>query len=133
MDRIRSRGRGSALIEVALMVTLAGAACSKSPSTSTGGAAATGGAAGSSTIEQGPNGQLVFAPSSLSVKKGDTITIKNVGTNAHTFTITGQGIDITNDVGQTHQVTISLPPGTYPFICRFHQGSGMTGTLTVTG
>jgi len=127
MDRIRSRGRGSALIGVALMVTLAGAACSKSPSNSTGGAAA-----GSSTIEQGPNGQLVFAPSSLSVKKGATLTIKNVGTNAHTFTITGQGIDITNDVGQTHQVTISLPPGTYPFICRFHQSSGMKGTLTVT-
>ncbi len=128
MDRIRTR----ALIGLALVVTLAGVACSKSSTTSTGGAA-TGGAAGSSAIEQGPNGQLVFAPSSLSVKKGTNLTIKNVGTNAHTFTITGQGIDITNDVGQTHQVTISLPPGTYPFICRFHQNSGMTGTLTVTG
>ena len=28
-------------------------------------------------------------------------------------------------------VTIDLAPGTYPFICRFHEGQGMTGTLVV--
>jgi plastocyanin len=124
MDRIRTLS-GRALIGLALAVALAAGCGSSSPSTSTGGA-------GSNTISQGPNGQLVFSPNTLSVKKGAAVTIKNVGSVAHTFTITGQGIDITNDVGQTHQVTISLAPGTYPFVCRFHEGSGMTGTLTVT-
>jgi len=28
-------------------------------------------------------------------------------------------------------VTIDLAPGTYPFICRFHESQGMTGTLVV--
>lgn len=27
--------------------------------------------------------------------------------------------------------TIDLPPGTYPFVCRFHESMGMTGTLVV--
>jgi plastocyanin len=53
-------------------------------------------------------------------------------TTPHTFTVTGQSIDITNDAGQSQTVTINLPAGTYPFICRFHQGLGMKGTLTVT-
>jgi plastocyanin len=131
MDRIRSSRSAKALAGLALVVALAGAACSKSstPSTSSSG---TGGAAASNTIEQGPGGQLVFSPDTLSVKTGATLTVKNVGSVPHTFTISGQGVDVTNDTGQTHQVTISLSPGTYPFICRFHESSGMTGTLTVT-
>jgi len=131
MDRIHSFRRARALTGLALVVALAGAACSKSstPSTSSSG---TGGAAASNTIEQGPGGQLVFSPDTLSVKTGSTLTVKNVGSVPHTFTISGQGVDVTNDTGQTHQVTISLSPGTYPFICRFHESSGMTGTLTVT-
>jgi plastocyanin len=133
MDRIRSSRRVRALTGLALLVALAGVGCSKSSTPSaTPGTPTTGGAAATKTIVQGANGQLVFFPSSVSVKTGSTLTIQNVGSVPHTFTISGQGVDVTNDTGQTHQVTLSLSPGTYPFICRFHESSGMTGTLTVT-
>ena len=130
MDRIRFIGRGKVLVGLVFMVALAGAGCSSNSSTPSGSPQ---GGGGSNTIEQGPGGQLVFSPATISVKAGATLTIKNVGSVAHTFTVTGQGIDITNDTGQTHQVTISLPAGTYPFVCRFHESLGMKGTLTVTG
>jgi len=28
-------------------------------------------------------------------------------------------------------VTIDLTPGTYPYVCRFHESMGMTGTLVI--
>jgi plastocyanin len=85
-------------------------------------------------LQQGAGGQLVFAPTSLSVNQGVTLMVSNVSADTpHTFTIPGKGIDITNDPGQSQSVAIDLPPGTYQFVCRFHQSSGMTGTLTVTG
>jgi plastocyanin len=67
------------------------------------------------------------------VKKTTAITVANVGSTAHTFTVTDQNIDIENQQGQSQQVTIDLAPGTYPFICRFHVSEGMTGTLVVQG
>jgi plastocyanin len=96
-----------------------------SPSASAGAAAA--------MIQQGAGGQLVFTPATLTVKQGDVIEIADVSAIPHTFTIDGQGIDVLNSGGQSQNVTISLAPGTYPFFCRFHESSGMKGTLTVTG
>jgi plastocyanin len=93
-----------------------------------------GGVGKGAIVQQGAGGQLVFAPTSLSVKQDVTIMVSNVSANtAHTFTIAGKGIDIINDPGQSRSVAIDLAPGTYQFVCRFHQSSGMTGTLTVTG
>jgi hypothetical protein len=63
--------------------------------------------------------------------QGQTITLVNVSDAAHTFTVTGQGIDIETLPGKTAEVTIDLPPGTYPFVCRFHEPMGMKGTLVV--
>jgi plastocyanin len=84
-------------------------------------------------VQQGSaGGALVFSPTSLSVKQGVTIMVSDVGTTQHTFTITGKGIDVVNNPGQTQSVAINLAPGTYQFICRFHVGFGMKGTLTVT-
>jgi plastocyanin len=45
--------------------------------------------------------------------------------------VTGQGIDIETLPGKPAKVTIDLPPGTYPFVCRFHESMGMKGTLVV--
>jgi plastocyanin len=111
------------VIGIVVVAALLGA-CSKSSNSTSGGA--------STTLKQGSGG-LVFTPATLSVKKGDTISVQNVGSTAHTFTVTGQSIDVTNDAGKSQDVTIDLAPGTYPFICRFHESSGMKGTLTVTG
>src|SRR5437762_11946219 len=110
-------------IGIVVVAVLLGA-CSNGSSGSSG--------AGTTTLKQGSGG-LVFTPASLSVKKGGTISVQNVGSAAHTFTVTGKGIDVVNEAGASQDVTIDLPPGTYPFVCRFHESSGMKGTLTVTG
>jgi plastocyanin len=73
-----------------------------------------------------------FSPAKITVNKGDTITVSDTNPNTpHTFTVTGTAIDITNDPMSSQDVTIDLAPGTYPFICKFHEAQGMTGTLTV--
>ncbi len=84
------------------------------------------------TIQQGAGG-FVFSPSMLTLRKGEGLTVSNVGSATHTFTITGKGVDVVNTPGQSQNVTITLAPGTYQFICRFHVSFGMKGTLTVTG
>ena len=151
--RIRTRAALGAVVLVALI----GVACaSKSPTAGAGGTTAPtspaarggygdnpyggGGGGGSppagsasATVTQGAGGQLVFSPASLTVKKGDTIEVDDVASIPHTFTIDGQGIDVVNEGGQKQTVAISLAPGTYSFVCRFHASLGMKGTLTVTG
>jgi plastocyanin len=73
-----------------------------------------------------------FTPSTVQVKSGATIALNNTNPQTpHTFTVSGQDIDASLDPLSTTKVTIDLPPGTYPFICRFHSGSGMKGTLVV--
>ena len=85
------------------------------------------------TIKQGARG-YTFDPATLTVRTGATITVANVSgvPITHTFTITGKGIDVVNLPGQSQTVAITLAPGTYQFICRFHVALGMKGTLTVT-
>ena len=55
------------------------------------------------------------------------IAAARIGAAAH-----ATRIDVTNPGGSSQVVTIDLPAGTYPFICRFHVSSGMKGTLVVT-
>jgi plastocyanin len=143
------------LMVMVALVALAGAACASSSSNPTGAgttspAANAGGGglygggprstsppassgAASATIQQGAGGQLAFSPATLTIKQGDVIEIDDVSAISHTFTIDGQGIDVVNEGGQSQTIAISLAPGTYSFICRFHVSSGMQGTLTVTG
>jgi plastocyanin len=83
------------------------------------------------TVLEGPDNGFTFSPSTVKVTQGQTITLVNVSDAAHTFTVTGQGIDIETMAGKTAKVTIDLPPGTYPFVCRFHESMGMKGTLVV--
>lgn len=89
------------------------------------------GTTGTVTLTAGAGGQMTFAPSKLSVSQGQTLVVKNAGSVPHTFTVTGQSIDVTVPPGGSQRVKIDLAPGTYGFVCKFHQGTGMTGTLTV--
>jgi plastocyanin len=158
-DRMRNKWIGTgAVMGAVVLVALIGVACgSKTTPTSAGVASSTtpaarggygdnpygggggggqspsAGPAASATVKQGAGGQLVFSPTTLTVKKGDTIEIDDVASISHTFTIDGQGVDVVNEGGQKQTVAITLAPGTYTFICRFHVSSGMQGTLTVTG
>jgi len=90
-------------------------------------------ALGKDTLQQGAGAALVFNPTTITVSKGAKLTIDNVGSASHTFTVLNTNIDVVNSAGQSQSITISLKPGTYPFICRFHVNLGMKGTLIVTG
>ncbi len=145
----------------ALALTLLGAACANDDGGDAGaGGGSTGGAETGSTGSSGSSGggaygggggmtggtsggggtsvltltqvNYQFTPAKITVKKGDTITVSDTNPSTpHTFTVTGTDIDVSNDAMSTQDVTIDLAPGTYPFICRFHEGQGMTGTLVV--
>jgi plastocyanin len=139
-----------------VVLALVGAACGKAATasegggsssgsgTSTGSSGASGGSGGSSygagggggmmatTVLEGPDNGFTFSPSTVTVNQGQTITLSNVSDTAHTFTVTGQSIDIETMPGKAAKVTIDLPPGTYPFVCRFHESMGMKGTLVVS-
>jgi plastocyanin len=138
-----------------VVLALVGAACGKSATASERGGGSSGSGSGTSTgssgtsgsnggygaggggammattVLEGPDNGFIFSPSTVTVHKGQTITLTNVSDTAHTFTVTGQGIDIETMPGKTDTVTIDLPPGTYPFVCRFHESMGMKGTLVV--
>jgi plastocyanin len=73
-----------------------------------------------------------FDPSTFTVPTGATLELDNEGESPHTFTIQ-EGIDVEVSAGENGTVTIDLPAGDYDFVCRFHQGQGMSGTLTVSG
>lgn len=75
-----------------------------------------------------------FEPKELTVAAGTTITVTNNGVLQHDFVVDNQNVQtpLLNG-GETAQVTIDLPAGTYPFHCSVpgHAEAGMVGTLTV--
>jgi plastocyanin len=80
----------------------------------------------------------MFSPQTLNISTGDMVIWTNNGTNAHTST-SGSGCSPngtwdsgTKTQGQTFSYTFSSA-GSFPYFCTFHCGSGMTGTITVTG
>jgi plastocyanin len=75
-----------------------------------------------------------FAPKDLTAKAGDiTIAVKNTGVGPHTFTNADLGADQNVDAGKSTEIKLTgVKPGTYKFVCKYHESLGMTGTLTVT-
>ncbi len=74
-----------------------------------------------------------FVPSDFTIQAGSQITLRNEGQAPHTFTVEGQNVDHEVQAGETETESLELEPGTYDFVCTFHEGAGMTGTLTVEG
>lgn len=95
-------------------------------------AAATGESAEGVTIEAididwNPNAMTIPADTDV------TITVPNTGFALHTFVIEDAGINVAIDPGDTQEVVVNLPAGTYTYICDVpgHEEAGMVGTLTV--
>jgi len=71
-----------------------------------------------------------FKFSSVTVKPGATVTVKNMDSTTHTSTASKGEWDTGNiDAGQSKTFTAPSTPGAYAFHCNIHQF--MTGTLTV--
>jgi uncharacterized cupredoxin-like copper-binding protein/mono/diheme cytochrome c family protein len=78
---------------------------------------------------------IKFVPNGFSVPANTPtkITLKNTGATLHNFSI--DQLNIKQDVqpGETVEITINAPPGTYQYYCDVpgHKEAGMVGTLTV--
>ncbi len=98
---------------------------------------------GTLTIPAGASnqGNPAYTPATLTVKKGDVITVTNADTAPHTATNGATPDDPQNAKlfdtslimpGKSAQIkTASMAPGDYPFHCTVHPY--MKGTLTVKG
>ncbi len=70
-----------------------------------------------------------FGPNNVTVSVGDTVTWRNGGQNAHE--VNGAAFASGNlDPGKTYSWRATRA-GTYPYVCRYHQSIGMTGTVVV--
>jgi plastocyanin len=69
---------------------------------------------------------FAFEPSSVSVPEGDSLTLRNEDTAAHTFTMDDGSLDVSLEPGQQVEVT---PEAGGAFHCEIHPA--MTGTLTL--
>lgn len=75
---------------------------------------------------------FAFAPASLTVKAGTTVTWTNKDSDAHTVTSQGSGGPLGSaalSTGQSYSYTFTKP-GTYSYLCTIHPF--MTATVTVT-
>jgi plastocyanin len=59
-----------------------------------------------------------------------TVTVKNMGSTQHTFTVPAEQIDQVLNPGDSMTVTVTIPgPGAIAFYCRFHKSLGMQGAF----
>lgn len=132
---------GKTLLIVAVVIALAAAGwyflAYKQPGTTTPGTNTNSqSTTNSSTTPTSTNAvsiqSMAFSPSSITVKKGTTVTWNNNDSVPHTVTEsdgqTGPGSQTLNP-GQTYSFTFN-GTGTFPYHCTIH--SFMTGTVTVT-
>ena len=118
--------RVKTLVVAVALVSLLGAACGGDDDE--GGSSDDGGSSGGTTLTAA---DFAFDPTELSVASGGSFEFTNEDDASHSFTSEDAGIDEEAAAGSS--VTIDLgdvEPGTYDFVCRFHDN--MTGTLEVT-
>ena len=105
------------------------------PTGSTGSSGTTGatGSSGAEADVQVSLNNYLFDPNPVEVTSGDVVAVRNGNTKTpHTFTVVGQDVDLELGPLETETVEITLEPGTYDLICRFHETLDMTGTLVVS-
>lgn len=120
------------LIGLLLAASILAACGGGSSSTATKPAASSGSGGATSTTIVIKN--YAFHPTSLTVKPGATITVRNEDQTPHTVTAASphSGAFNTGDIpgGSTKVFTAPSGAGSYPFMCTIHPF--MTGTLTVS-
>ena len=77
---------------------------------------------------------LTFQPSSATAKVGDVIEWTNTGSAVHNVVFDNQAVPSSDPMNQGDTFEIKFTkPGTYSYVCKFHEASNMRGTITVTG
>jgi uncharacterized cupredoxin-like copper-binding protein/mono/diheme cytochrome c family protein len=85
------------------------------------------------TIVAGKPGEMNFDPANVTIAAGTDvkITLKNEGALPHNFSIDALQISVDLMPGETKEITVNAPAGTYDFYCNVpgHREAGMVGTL----
>jgi cytochrome c oxidase subunit II/plastocyanin len=82
----------------------------------------------------GETDDLKFVPTSITVKPGDVIEWKNNGALVHNVVFDNQLVPSSDTMnqGDTFEVKFTKP-GSYTYVCKFHEANNMRGTVTVGG
>jgi plastocyanin len=75
-----------------------------------------------------------FEPVCLAMSSTQELTLANAGNLLHNFSIEDQGVDIDVEAGAeetTGPMEELVRPGTFRFVCKYHEDQGMVGTITV--
>lgn len=93
-------------------------------------------AAGSATVKMGTDsGMLAFEPSTVTIKKGDTVKWVNNKLPPHNIVFEGSAANKSHQQllfspGESYEATFD-EPGTYSYYCAPHRGAGMAGKVVV--
>ena len=85
-------------------------------------------------VNVGETDALKFEPTTATAKIGDVIQWKNNGSLVHNVVFDNNQLPSSDPMnqGDTFEVKFTKP-GTYSYVCKFHEASNMRGTITVTG
>ncbi len=81
------------------------------------------------------NDDLKFVPATATARVGDVIQWKNEGTAIHNVVFDNQDVPNSQESmnqADTFEIKFSKP-GTYTYVCKYHEAQNMRGTITVTG
>lgn len=110
-------------------------AAAGSDSGGSGAAATDSGEGGSAPSVTVTSHDISFDPTEITIPANTDVTfvLPNEGAAPHNFTIDELGISIDQAAGESHEITINAPAGTYEFYCNIpgHKEAGMHGILTV--
>jgi cytochrome c oxidase subunit 2 len=87
-----------------------------------------------SAVKVNETDTLKFEPSSATAKVGDVVEWTNTGTSVHNVIFDNQAVPGSDSMNQGDTFEIKFTkPGTYTYVCKFHEASNMRGSITVTG
>lgn len=75
-----------------------------------------------------------FVPLCIALSSTQSVLLSNAGDVVHNFTLAEGNLDVDVEPGeelQTDPLGESVAAGTYGFVCKFHEGQGMVGTIVV--
>jgi cytochrome c oxidase subunit 2 len=77
---------------------------------------------------------LTFQPTTASTKVGDVVQWTNTGSAVHNVVFDNQAVPSSDSMNQGDSFELKFSkPGTYTYVCKFHEAANMRGTITVTG
>ena len=90
------------------------------------------------TVSVGEGNENKFAPATVRIRPGDTVTWQYAGGSGHTVTSTTSNWSKNDPVGPPAILTLSTSylfdkAGTYRYVCTEHRSVGMKGTVIVEG